>query len=261
MGTSGPPIRRGRNPVREQVAELVAEVLDPVGTRHLCGGDDRDDQAVGAIGAGVVDECRFHPEDSALVVRTDTHVVDLPSFVVGPDEVFAPVLGPLDGYAEVTRGPRNQHLLGVELDHLHSEPAADVGCHDVNVVGVKPEKKCESATHASGGLSRVVQQKRLVTLVVVGNDSPTFHRHRRGALHSEAPLEDVRGRRQRGVDVTLLLAHPAVDVVVHVRVSNRSSGLSRLLQIGNHRKLSRTPPEWRWRRPRLCSGRARPPSR
>ena len=77
-------------------------------------------------------EARLEREDPAVVARADAHVVDLLALVRGADEVLAPVLGPLDRHPEPAGGERDEDLLGIELDDLDAEAAADVGRDDVD---------------------------------------------------------------------------------------------------------------------------------
>ena len=213
-------VGRGRDQVREQRREVVAVVVEPVGARELRRADDRDDQPVRAVGAAVVHEARLEREDAAVLAHADPHVVDLLALVRGADEVLAPVLGPLDRHPEVAGGERDEDLLGIELDDLDAEAAADVGGHDVDLLDVHVEQAAEAAADAGRRLRGVVHQQGAL-LVEARHHGAALERRGGAALDLEAPLEHVRRLGHGGVDVAVLLGHAGDDVVGAVEVHQR----------------------------------------
>ena len=157
-------------------------------------------------------------QDAAVGGRAHAHVVDLPALVVRAEEVLAAVLDPLHRHAEPPRGPRDQHLLGVELDDLDAEAAADVGRDYVDAVGIHAEEHRQPEPHARRRLGGVVHQEAVLPLVVARDHAARLDRHRGASLHAERPVVDVGGGRESGIDVAGLLGYEAGQVVRHVEV-------------------------------------------
>ena len=165
-------------------------------------------------------EARLQRQDPAVLAHADLHVVDLLALVGGADEVLAPVLGPLDRHPEVAGGERDEDLLGIELDDLDAEAAADVGGDDVDLLDVHVEQAAQPAADAGRGLRGVVHQQRAL-LVEPRHDGAALERRRGAALDLEAPLEDVRRLRHGGVDIAVLLGDAGDHVVGAVEVHER----------------------------------------
>ena len=133
----GPAVRRDHHRVRVEAVEGHPVGTRLVGTEQLGGGDDRHDQPVRRVGAGVVPEAHVEPEDASLVVVPDVDVVDLPTLVRGRDEVLAPVLGELHDPVEGAGRVRHQQLLRPRVVDLDAEAAADVGRDHVDLSQVE----------------------------------------------------------------------------------------------------------------------------
>ena len=180
-------------------------------------------------------EARLEREDLAVLAGADADVVHLLALVRGADEVLPPVLGPLDRHPEALGRERHHHLLGIELDDLHAEAAADVGRDDVDPVDVEVEQAAEAGADAGRRLRRIVHQQ--AALLVEPRDHPAALQRRGGAaLDLQPPLEDVRGGGEAGVDVAVLLGDLRDDVVGAVAVDER--GVRRVggLDVGDHRQ-------------------------
>jgi hypothetical protein len=101
-----------------------------------------------------VPELDLEPEDGAVVVEPDAHVVLLAPLVRRRHEVLVAVLDPLHLAAEQPGRPRHQHLLGVGVHHLGAEAAANVrGDHLDGEVG-QVEDVGHRGAHPRGRLRR-----------------------------------------------------------------------------------------------------------
>ena len=181
-------------------------------------------------------EARLEREDLAVVARTDADVVDLLALVRGADEVLAPVLGPLDRHPEQAGRQRHHHLLGIELDDLDAEAAADVGRDDVDAVDVEVEQ----AARGRRGCRSAPASSRAPAAPPSSSNRATTPRPSSGvaALRSisQPPLEDVRRGGEAGVDVAVLLGDLRDDVVGPVAVHERRVRGVGVLDVGHDRE-------------------------
>ena len=167
----------------------------------------------------------------------------------------------LTGMPEPVGGERDEDLLGIELDHLDAEAAADVGRHDLHLLEAEAEQQAEPGADAGRGLRRVVDQQRAL-LVEAGDDRAALERHRRAALDHEAPV-GTRGRPSASAASTSPCSsrHAADHVVGPVRVHERRVRRGGALEVGGHRQRLVVDADALRRRPRRRSGRGRRPSR
>src|SRR5690606_18151816 len=154
-----------------------------VGAEHLGGGVEQHDDAVRQVGAVVVPDREVEGQQPAVVVEPDGHLVDLPALVGAGDEVFAPVLDPLDligdpGLPQLAGGPGDHDLLGPRVHDLHTETAADVGGDAVDLVVRHAKSSCDRGTGGGRGLSGRPEGQRLLVVVPTGVDAFALHRHR-----------------------------------------------------------------------------------
>src|SRR3989442_37639 len=91
LGATRPVVRRHHRRVRVRDLELDRVIRKPVRAGELGRGDDRHDDAVRRVGAGVVDEPVAEPEDPALAVDRRLDVVELAALLAGGDQMLAPV--------------------------------------------------------------------------------------------------------------------------------------------------------------------------
>ena len=110
--------------VREDRGELAFVARDVVGAEQGALTVDRHGEAVGIVGARVVQEDVLHTEDLAVLRHGELGVVDLAALLRGGEEVLLAILGPLHGAAQPYRRPRDQHLLRVEHHDFRPETAA-----------------------------------------------------------------------------------------------------------------------------------------
>src|SRR5439155_23942954 len=82
VGPASATVGRGGGQVGIEVAKADAVVRHAVGTGQLRRRDDRQDDPVRGVGAGVVDEVDVESPQAALVVVSDLHLVNLGSLLV-----------------------------------------------------------------------------------------------------------------------------------------------------------------------------------
>src|SRR5262249_54235320 len=155
---------------------------DAIGTGRLGGGDDRKDDSVGRVCAGVVDEVDVEGQDTAATVETDPDVVHLPALVVDGKEVFGAVFGPFDRAPQLHGGIRDKELVRVEEHDLRPEATAHVGRDHLDRGLGQPEEHGQPAPDGGGGLCRVVHQQPALAGVPAGPDGAGFHGLRSRAL-------------------------------------------------------------------------------
>src|SRR6185312_2537960 len=96
-----PSVGTDRNLVGIENCKLTIVVLQAIGTRQCAGGDNGHDNAIGSIGAGIVQKFVAYGQQYALVIESIFYLVQLAALLVGGDEVFAPVLDPFDGSTQL----------------------------------------------------------------------------------------------------------------------------------------------------------------
>ncbi len=89
-------------------------------------------------------------QQPAVVVEPDGDLVDLPALVGARDEMFAPVLDPLDlagdpGLPQLAGGPGDHDLLGPRVDDLHTETTTDVGAMQWTLLCAMPSRAAIAA--------------------------------------------------------------------------------------------------------------------
>ena len=122
---AGAAIRRDDRQVGEDRGEGAVVVRHDIGPEQGALAVDRHRQAVGIVGAGIVQEHVLDAEDAAVGGERHLGVVDLAALMGGGEEMLEPVLDPFDRPVELHRHPRQQHLLGIEHHDLRAEAAAD----------------------------------------------------------------------------------------------------------------------------------------
>src|SRR2546430_7713507 len=86
--------------VREDRGELAFVARDVVGAEQGALTVDRHGEAIGIVGARVVQEDVLHTEDLAVLRHGELGVVDLAALLRGGEEVLLAILGPLHGAAQ-----------------------------------------------------------------------------------------------------------------------------------------------------------------
>ncbi|HEX4617447.1 MAG TPA: hypothetical protein VH230_16220 [Stellaceae bacterium] len=92
------------------------------------------------------------------------------------DEFLAPLGDPLDRPPEPPRRPQDQHPFGIEKI-LHAEPAADIGCGQLNALGRQPEHRLgELIADAVDALSGQQQVEATGGRVIIADHAGPAHR-------------------------------------------------------------------------------------
>ena len=223
LRSSGTAVGRDDHGVGVERLEDDAVVGRLVGAEQLGRGDDRDDEAVGRVGAVVVPELDVEPEHPAVVVEADLDVVHLRALVGRGDEVLAPVLGELHRPAQRHRRQRYEQLLGPRVVDLHAEAATHVGRDHVDLRQVEAELGGHAAPHAGRRLGRRPHRQAGRVGVPPRDGAAALHRRTGRALDVELEGQRVRGVGDRGAGVAVLLLHPRPDVAGYVVVDEAVS--------------------------------------
>ena len=230
VGPAGAPVRAHGRLVGEDRGELAVVIRNAVRAGKGGAGDDRDDQPVGAIGAGVIQEDGANAEDPSRLVEGDLRIVDLLPLLVGGHEVLAPVFDPLHRTPEPLRGQRHQDLLGIKHHHLGPESAAHVGGDDPDVGLRQPEHRREPVADRNGGLRAVPDLEQAGARVPRGDDPAGLQGRRRPAVHHQPVPEAARGAGEGALDVPDPLRVPRADVGPGVLVHERRGRCDRVLE-------------------------------
>jgi len=222
--------------VGEDRFELAVVVGDLVGARQGRAGHDGDDDPVGDVRPGIVEELRPHPEDATVVVDGDGRVVDLQPLVVGGDEVLAPVLDPLHGPVQLHRRPGDEDLLRVAHHDLGAEATADVGGDHPDVLLGQPQQLAEIVADPDRRLGAVPHRQLAHLRIPLGHDATALHGRRCAPVEDEPLPEDVRGPGEGLFHVTHPLGIVGADVGADVLVDQRRIRPRRLLQIDHRRQ-------------------------
>ena len=179
-------IRGGGGGVRVEGFKADPIARHPVRSRHLGRGDDRQDDPVRRVGAGIVDEVDVEPEQPALAVVSHPHVVDLAALLVGGREVLAAIFGPLDRAAELHGRERHQQLVRVEEHDLRPEASTDVWCDHLHRGLGQAEEHRQAAPDRGGRLGRVIDRELAFAFQPPGPDRSRLQRVGAAALEPQS---------------------------------------------------------------------------
>ncbi len=233
---AGAAVRRDDRLVGEDRFELARIIGHPVRSHQRALAVERHGEAVGIVGAGVVQERVLDPEDAAVARQRDLRVVDLAALLGRGEEVLGTVLDPFDRLLEPEGEPGDQHLLGIEHHDLGAEAAADEGRHEPHLVLGEPEHGREAVAHRDRRLGRVPDRQLLDPCVPLRHDATVLDRRRGAAVVGEAAADHHVGLRPRRLVVPLLLGHIRCDIRAHVLVHQRHPGLQGLLELHHGRQ-------------------------
>ena len=215
--------------VGEDRRELALVVGNLVGAKQGALAVDRHGETVGVVCAGIVQEHVAHAEDLPALVQRDLRVVDLAALLRGSEEVLLPILGPLDGAAELHGGPRHQHLLRVVHHDLRAEPAPDERRDDADLRFEEPEQLGQPVPDRYGRLRGVPYRQLFRAGVPLRRHGPVLDSGGRSAVVPEAALDHRVSALLGARVVTLSLDRMGRDVrgqvLVHSRCSFRERGL------------------------------------
>ena len=234
---AGPAIGAHGDAVRVGHLELHVIVAQPVRPGEVGGGDDGHHDAVGRVGAGVVDEAVAQGEDAPVGVHGDFHVVDLTALLVGGQEVLVAVLDPLHGPAQVEGGERDQDFLRVEQHDLRAEAAAGVGRDHLHAKLGKAEHARQPILDGEGRLGGVPDAQEARARLVLRRHPAALDGASAAPLDDEAFAQDVRRAAEGAVGIADGLRELCRPVGGDVGVDAGGVGSERGLGIddGGHR--------------------------
>ena len=187
---------------RQRQRHRRVDMGDPVGAAQELGDVARADDAVGPdIGADIGHRLGAQREDRPVAAAGDRDVAARRAGMGGGDQVFAPVLDPLDRAAEMPGGEGNQEILGKPLA-AQPEPAADIVLHHGDGVLGEAELTGQGAAHREGRLGGARDgEPRAVPL---GEQPARLQRHRRVAPDGKPRGAGIGGVREGPRRVALL---------------------------------------------------------
>ena len=149
--------------------------------------------AEAGVRARVGDDLATHPDDRAVALAAELHVLHLPAPVRHRDQVLGAGLDPLHRPLQPQRGRDRDGVLGREPG-LAAERAADVRRDDAHLLGVEVEHRRDAIGEAVRHLGGDVDGEVVPGAVVARDhrDRAALHRHHRDALVLDAgPHHDV----------------------------------------------------------------------
>ncbi len=168
-------------------------------------GVEGDGQAIGIVGAGVVQKVMADAQDATFLGQGHLRIVDLAPLLRGGEKVLPAILDPLDGPAHLERGPGEDDLFGVIEHDLGPKAAADKGRDHPHLGRRQAEQRRQAVADGDGCLGCVPQGEMLASGVPVGHDAPVLHGACRAAVDGDAALDDKIGLLTGGLIVALPL--------------------------------------------------------
>ena len=158
--------------------------------------------------------------------------------VVVADESLGARADPFHRPAERLRGEHQRAVFGVGVG-AHAEPAADVARVEADLLDRVAEDRAQAAEHQRHALARCVEIERAGRGVVGGDRGLRLHRTAGEALRLQRHARDVRGLRERRLDLGLVAVleverEVARDPVVELR---RARG-ERVVDLDQRRQIA-----------------------
>ncbi len=197
---------------------------------------DRNRQAIGIIGAGVVQEDVLDAEDAAVAVERDLGVVNLAALMRGRKEMLEPVLDPFHRTVEPHRDPRQRHLFRVEHHDLRPEAAADERRDHAHLPLAEAEHRGKAVANEHRRLRGVPDRHLVGAGVPLRHHAAGLDRRGNAVLVAKAAFEDQIGLRGGAAIIALGLADMGGDVGAEIVVNMRRCGVERLFDIDDRRQ-------------------------
>ena len=160
---------------------------------------ERRAQRVGAVGAGIAPELRLQAENPAVPVGRERGLDHRIAGVIAALQMLQPILGPFDRAAEPARREGGDRLLGVE-QHLHPEPAADIGHPDPDPGLRQAQELGDAVPQHMRHLGGRADLGHVVAAVMNRDTAAAFDRRRRDPGMAE-PARHHDRRRGEGIGV------------------------------------------------------------
>ena len=231
-------VRRGLALVRERRVDLVAHVLDVVEARQERGRAERVDEArprMPEIGAAVADVAALQGEEAAVGVGCQLELADDLLGVPARGQRLVAVLDPLDRRAQAARQLGDDGLLDEQV-HLEAEAAPDGRADHPHARVLQPELRRQHGAHEERHLRRRPDRDRALGHVPICDHAAALERRGVGAPEVEALAEDVRGARERPVDVARLELDVREVVVAQLVVQQLRPRRECLLRVEHRRQ-------------------------
>ena len=152
------------------------------------------------------------------------------------DQVFAPVLAPGDGAAQLSRQPNQKNVFGRQR-HLLAETAADVGRHDAQIGFRKlqaiGDRRAGQVRHLRGAGQRHAARRRVERRV----RGARFKRRRVLAVGADLDADDLVRPRDGRVEIRGLETAFDHDIGRAIVMHARRAGLQRLLRVDDRRQV------------------------
>ena len=170
--------------------------------------------------AGVAFSACAHGSQAAVAVEGGAQRQRAFVCVHAGEDIFAPILYPLQRAACFARQPGQDHFLGEEL-RLESEGAADIRPDHANGVLRHAEDLGKAVSHIVGHLRGGPQREALLARVVARQHAPALKRHRRLARIPESPLDHQVGGGERLRSGPFVQYEPKEHIVGEIGMNRR----------------------------------------
>ena len=237
LRASRPPVSAGGRLVGNHSQHLDSRRGSLVGTDDAVTGPvGRSRCRVAEISPAVANDLETDAQYRSVILYGGFHIHRM-SAAMEPQHVLLPVRHPLDGLAQLHRQVGHRQVFRKHATLL-AKPAAHVGSDHTDLCFWEIQQAGNLPLHSMGPLSRGPDGQEIVFGLVVGDQSPRLHRHRRQPLHVVPLLHDPVGLGKGFIQVFALSV--VVDAQRHVGaqlfMDRDGVGRSRLPWVQHHRQ-------------------------
>src|SRR5207245_6479610 len=133
------------------------------------------DDTIWCISACIVYEVVTYSQQDTLIIKSILYLVQLATFLVSCDKVFASILDPLNRSAQVNGSKRRQNLLGIEHHDLCAETTSHIRRYYTNFVLRQVKDCCKTIADRNRALSRYPAGKHFFMCIPTCQNTPTLH--------------------------------------------------------------------------------------